>query len=120
MKSNKLKEIDIKNHTCYYFDDIIEIKDFDFDFDNILIDEKSYKNNLVYDISYKTLFGSKPLHTRVDQTLKLLGFMMGIDIYYYLVLKIIMPFTKVKKSGITYIIFHNFAKIKIDSYDSLP
>ena len=67
MKSNKLKEIDIKNHTCYYFDDIIENKDFDFDFDNILIDEKSYKNNLVYDISYKTLFGSKPLHTRVDQ-----------------------------------------------------
>ena len=24
------------------------------------------------------------------------------------------------KSGITYIIFHNYAKIKVDSYDSLP
>ena len=24
------------------------------------------------------------------------------------------------KSGITYVIFHNYAKIKADSYDSLP
>ena len=23
---NKLKQIDIKNHTCYYFDDIIKIE----------------------------------------------------------------------------------------------
>ena len=31
MKSNdKLKEIEIKNRTCYYFHDIIEIKDFGF------------------------------------------------------------------------------------------
>ena len=37
MESNtKLKEIDIKNHTCYYFDDI---KTEDFDFDTFLIDE---------------------------------------------------------------------------------
>ena len=29
MESNdKLKEIDIKNRTCYYFDDIIKIKRF--------------------------------------------------------------------------------------------
>ena len=35
--NNKLKEIDIKNCTCYYFDDIIKIEDFNFD---ILINEK--------------------------------------------------------------------------------
>ena len=36
MESNdKLNEIDIKNRTCYYFNDIIEIEDFDLD--NILI-----------------------------------------------------------------------------------
>ena len=29
-KSEKLKEIDIKNRRCYYFDDIIKLKDFDF------------------------------------------------------------------------------------------
>ena len=50
MKSNdKLKETDIKICTCYYFDDIIKIEDFDYD--NILIDEKSYGKILVYNIS---------------------------------------------------------------------
>ena len=47
-----LKETDIKKGTCYYFDDIIKIADFNLD--NVLIDEKSYKNVLVYNISYKT------------------------------------------------------------------
>ena len=32
-----------------------------FDLENILVDEKSYKNILIYDILYKTLIGSKPL-----------------------------------------------------------
>ena len=41
MQSNdKLKEIDNKNRTCYYFNDIIKIKDFDFD--SILLHEQSY------------------------------------------------------------------------------
>ena len=31
------------------------------------IDEKSYKNILVYDISYKTLFESKPLRIKFDE-----------------------------------------------------
>ena len=53
MKSNNnLKEISIKNCTCQYFDDIIKFEDFDID--NILIDEKPYKNILVYKILYKT------------------------------------------------------------------
>ena len=66
MESNyQLKEIDIKNRTCYYFDDIIEIEDFDFD--NILIDEKSYENVLVYKISYKSLIDYKPLRIRFDK-----------------------------------------------------
>ena len=39
MESNdNQKEIDIKNHACYYSDDIIKIEDFDLD--NVLIDEK--------------------------------------------------------------------------------
>ena len=50
MESNdKLKEIDIKNRTWFYFGDIIKIEDFDHD--NILIDENSYENILVYNIS---------------------------------------------------------------------
>ena len=31
MKSNdKLKKVDVKNRTCYYFDDIMRVGDFDF------------------------------------------------------------------------------------------
>ena len=33
----------------------------DIDFDNILLDEKSYQNTLIYDISYKIFIGAKPL-----------------------------------------------------------
>ena len=36
---DRSKEIDIKNHTCEYFDDVIKTEDLDLD--NILIDEKS-------------------------------------------------------------------------------
>ena len=60
-----LKEIDIKNRTCCCFDDIIKLEDFDLV--NILIDEKSYKNILIYNISYKTLIGAKHLPIRVDK-----------------------------------------------------
>ena len=42
--SNKFKDIDIKNHTYFFFKDIINIKDFDPS--NIKIDEKSYKKFL--------------------------------------------------------------------------
>ena len=49
MNSNdELQEIDVKNRMCYYFDDIIKIKYFNLD--NILVDEKSYENSLVYNI----------------------------------------------------------------------
>ena len=51
--NDELIEINIENCTRYYFDDIIKIKDFDFD--NILIDEKSYDNFLVCDSSQQTL-----------------------------------------------------------------
>ena len=37
----------------YYLDYIIEIEGFDFD--KILLDEKSYKNISMYDVLYKTL-----------------------------------------------------------------
>ena len=64
--AEKLKEIDTENHTCYYFDDIIKIEDFDLD--NILIDEKSYKNILVYNNPYESLIDSKHLRIRFNKT----------------------------------------------------
>ena len=48
MKNNELKKVHIKNCTCYYFDDIIKLEDFNLDI--ILIDEKSHENMLIYDI----------------------------------------------------------------------
>ena len=48
---------DIKSHTYYIFNDIINVKDFDPN--NIKIDKKSYKNILVYYIGYVTIEDSK-------------------------------------------------------------
>ena len=59
---DKLKETYIKNRTLYYFDDIIKMEDFDPV--NILIDEKSFENILVYNISYKSLIDSMPSRIR--------------------------------------------------------
>ena len=55
--SNKVKDTDIKNRTYYFFNDIISIKNFDSN--NIKIDEKSYKNILIYYIGYVTIKDSK-------------------------------------------------------------
>ena len=122
MESNdKLKEIDIKNCTCYYFNNIIKIEDFDFD--NV----KSYKNILVHDISYKTLIGAKPFDIRFDKRNEFIRVYNGAR---YLVLfgleKYDPNFYRIRyiigvKSGITYVISHYYGKIKVDdSYNSLP
>ena len=46
-------KVRIKNRTCYYFDDLIKLEDFRLD--DISIDENSYENIFIYDISYKTI-----------------------------------------------------------------
>ena len=48
--SNIVKDINIKIHTYYFFDKIINIKDFDPN--NVKIDEKSYKN-IYYNVTIK-------------------------------------------------------------------
>ena len=111
MSSNDaLKEIDIKNRTRYYFDDIIKIEDCNLD--NILIDGKSHENILVYNTSYKTLIDVKPLCIRFE---KIDGFNRVYDGTRYLVF-----FVSENYNSIYNIIFHNYAKIKVDSEDSLP
>ena len=75
MKSkNQLKEIDIKNRVCYYFDDIINGTKINFS--NILLDKKLYENISAYNISYKTPTGPKPLRIRFDE---IDGFIMLLD-----------------------------------------
>ena len=51
--SNKVKDIDIKNRTNYFFNDIIDIENFDPI--DIKIDKKSYKNVVIYYIGYVTI-----------------------------------------------------------------
>ena len=51
--SNKVTDIDIKKPTYNFFDDIINIKKVDPN--KIELDEKSFKNILIYDIGYVTI-----------------------------------------------------------------
>ena len=51
--SNKVKDINIKIRTHYFFNDIIDTENFDPN--NIKIDEKSYKNIFLYYIGYVTI-----------------------------------------------------------------
>ena len=124
MENNGLKKVCIKNRTYYYLGGIIKWEDFDFD--NILIDEKFLENILICNISNKTLISPKALHIRFDKTD---GFMRIYDGTTQLVLLAIekcgVIFNKIEylislKSGITYIFCHYFAKIKVDFYNSLP
>ena len=57
-----IREINIKNRTYSFFDDIINIKDFD---SNLLkIDKKSYKNTDIYYIGYITMKDSN--YVKID------------------------------------------------------
>ena len=122
---DELKEIDIKNRTCYYFDDIITNRVI-YSVD-ILLDEKIYENISVYNISYKTLTGPKPLRIRFD---KIDGFIIILDgktkhlvLFDYGLFHEICDRIKYlisENTGITGSINHNFGKIKTDSCNSLP
>ena len=121
--NDKLKEIDNKYCTCYCFEDIIKIEDFNLD--NI-IDKKSNAKILVYNISCKYLITFKPLRIRFD---KIIGFFKAYDGTKYLVLfgveKYDFIYSRIRyligiKSGIKYVISHNYANIKVDTYDSFP
>ena len=58
----------------YYFDEMTKIEDFDLD---ILIDEKSYKNILVYNISCKNVTAAKRLRIRLDKIDRFIRFYDG-------------------------------------------
>ena len=77
-------------------------------------------------MTYKTLIGAKPLPIRFDKLERLIRVS---DRTRYLV--VFVPeknnaiYNRIRylinqKSGITYVISHNYARIKIDSHDSLP
>ena len=92
--------IDIKIRTFCYFDNITKFEDFDLD--NVLIDEKSYEKIFVFNISCKTLVGAVFQAEKYD------------FIYNRIRYRIIRI-----KSGIKFVVCHNYAKIEVDSCDSL-
>ena len=49
----KIKQINIKNRKYYFFNDMINIKDFDLSL--LKIDKKSYENIGIYNIGYITI-----------------------------------------------------------------
>ena len=64
-----IKEINIKNRTYYFFDDLINITNFD---PNLLkIDKKSYKNIDIYYIGYVTMKDSEYVKLNTVNTLYL-------------------------------------------------
>ena len=82
---DELKEVDRYDMIIYdIFDDTI--RDLHIDFDNILLDEKSYKNRyeniLIYDISYEIFMVAKPLRIMFD---KISGFIKIYDGIKYLI-----------------------------------
>ena len=68
-----VKQIDIKNRTYYFYNDIIDLKIFDARL--LKIDKKSYKNIDIYYIGYITIkkivdceniYSVNPLYLRID------------------------------------------------------
>ena len=74
IKYYELKNVNVKNRTCYHFDNVIKFKDFDLD--NILLNKQSYENILVNSISNKTLIGANPSRFRFN---KIDGFIRVYD-----------------------------------------
>ena len=90
---------------------IIKIEDFDFD--NTLFDEKSYKNIFIYKTSSETLGDAKPLRIRFN---KVDGFSINLVLFgpgkYDAIYNRIRYLIR-QKSGITYVFPHNYIKIKL-------
>ena len=103
----------------------------DFDFDNIVIDEKWHENVLIYDISYKTLIVQKLLCSRFNKIDEFIRIMMEFLEFFRIYLTLVgyenyhAIYNRIRylislKNIISYIFSRYFVEIKVDYYDSLP
>ena len=97
--SNKVKDIRIKNHIYYFFDDIIIIKKFDLN--NIKKDEKSYNIILTCYIGYVTIKDSK--YVRIH----------SVNPIYLIINKVNEYFEEINKSKYLTLVLTNESKEKI-------
>ena len=103
--SNKVKNIDIKNRRYYFFNDIINIKNFDPN--NIKIDEKPYKNILVYYIGYVMVKDLKYLKINSENPLYLI--FSNVNGY----------FEEIERNKYLMLVPPNASKEKIKKYEEL-
>ena len=82
--SNKIEDIDTKNRTFCFFNDIINIKNFDPN--KIKTDKESYKNILICYIGYVTIKDSK--YVKID----------NVNPLYLLISKVNGYFEEINKS----------------------
>ena len=59
---NKFKDIDIKNHIYYFFDDLINVNNLDRNKNKIV--EMSYKNTLIYHAGHVTIKNLRYIDTK--------------------------------------------------------
>ena len=103
--SNKVKDINNINQTFYFFDAIINIKNFDSN--NIKIDEKSYKNLLIYYTGYVTIRNSE--YVKINSVNRL----------YLIFNKVNGYFEKINRNKCLTLVPTNESKEKIKKYKEL-
>ena len=103
--SNVIKDIDIKSHTYYFLDDIINIKNFHLS--KIKIDEKSYKNILIYFIGYVTIKDLKYLKIN------------SVNLLYLIINKLNIYFEEIDKNKYLTLVPTNESKEKIYKNEEL-
>ena len=101
--SNKVKDMNIKNRTYYFFNDIIAIEDFDSN--TIKIDEKPYKNILIYYIGYV----SSKKYVNIYSVNPLYLIFRYINVY----------FEEINKNKYLMVVPTNESKEKIKKYEDL-
>ena len=126
----KVKELNIKNRTYYYFNDIINIKDFH---SNLLrIDKKQYKDINIYYIGYITvkkigdcenISSVNPLYLIIHSAT---GYFKEKYSEKYLVLNSTEKYDEVKKEfetingGKELIYEKSYARIRVNTDDDIP
>ena len=72
-------------------DYLIDINDLDPD--NVLIDAKSQKNVLIFDVTYKTTYSAKILYITLIKQMVILENMKKLDIQHCIILKSLMEYS---------------------------
>ena len=103
--SNKFKDVNIKSRTYYFFNDVINVENLDPN--NIEIDEKSYKEILIYYIGY--------VMTKDSKCVKI----YSVNPLYLIVSKVNGYFEEINKNKCLTLVPTNESKEKIKQYEEL-